>query len=165
MKTKKLLLLSLVVLPLLLSTSAQARFDAGTFRLGLGLGFEDNAGGTVFAFGLSGGVLILKGFDVGISTTIQAGSGDYPTTFILTGDLRWILLPDMVFTPYIGASGGRVFVESNNDGFLAGPAGGIIYILGEHFALDLGVGYTWWFFPDQDPQGAFEFGLGLMAFF
>ena len=163
MKNKKNTVLLTALTLLLLATPASARFEAGTFRFGAGLGLQGSPGGVIFSLGASGGVFVLKGLDVGVNTVFQTG-GDIPTQFLATGGIRFIPLPDLTLTPYIRAGGGRLFVEGD-DAWTISAGGGLLYMFGPWYGIDLQGTYMWFFFPGEDPIGDWYITAGLVLLF
>ena len=147
----------------LLATPAQARFEAGTIRFGAGLGFQGSPEGVIFSVGASGGVFVLKGLDLGVNTVFQTG-GDIPTQFLATGGIRFIPLPDLMLTPYIRAAGGRLFVDGD-DAWTVSAGGGLLYMFGPWYGIDLQGTYMWFFFPGKDPIGDWYITAGLVLLF
>jgi hypothetical protein len=148
----------------IMPNNATARFEPGTLRFGAGLGFEGSSEGTVFSFSGSGGVFVLKGFDVGLNAMVQTG-GSSPTLFMLTGDLRYIPLPDLYITPYIGTNVGRVFIDQHDDAWIVGVGGGLLFMTGGWYGIDLGASYRWFFFPGVDPEGSYNLRVSLLLLF
>jgi hypothetical protein len=162
MKNKKTPVLLAILTPILLAAPASARFEAGTFRFGAGLGLQGHEDGIVFSLGAAGGVFVLKGLDVGISTVLH--TGDIPTQFLATGGVRFIPLPDLTLTPYIRAGGGRLFVEGD-DAWTVSAGGGLLYMFGPWYGIDLQGTYMWFFFPGEDPIGDWYITAGLVLLF
>jgi hypothetical protein len=142
---------------------AQARFEAGTIRFGAGLGLRGTPEGAVFSLGASGGVFLLHGLDLGLSGVLQTGGGE-DTLFLLTGDLRFIPLPDLELTPYLEVSGGRLFVEWD-DAWVVSAGGGLLYLFGPWYGIDLGVGYRWLIYPDDSVTGDYTVQMGVVMLF
>ena len=161
MDGRKTLLVSVFLV--LLAATASARFEQGTFHFGAGMGLRGSEGGAVFSLGVSGGFFVLKGLDLGISTVLHTG-GDIPTQCMTTGSVRFIPLPDLVFTPYIKAGGGRLFIEGD-DAWTVSVGGGFLYMMGPWYGIDLQGTYFWLFFPGEDPYSDYTITAGLVLFF
>jgi hypothetical protein len=160
MRGRRILLFSAIML---LAAPAQARFEQGTFRFGAGMGLYGTSEGVVFSFGASGGVFVLKGLDLGVSAVLSTG-GDYPTQVATTGGIRFIPLPDLNITPYLKAGGGRLFIEGD-DAWIVSVGGGLLYMFGPWYGIDIQGTYAWYFFPDGDPIGDWGITGGLALFF
>ena len=158
--TKTPVFLAILTL-ILLTAPARARFEAGTFRFGAGLGLQGSPGGAIFSVGASGGVFVLKGLDLGVSTVFHTGG--IPTQFVATGGVRFIPLPDLMLTPYIKAAGGRLFVEGD-DAWTVSAGGGLLYMIGPWYGIDLQGTYFWLFFPGEDPISDYNITMGLVFF-
>ena len=148
---------------MLLAAPASARFEQGTFRFGAGMGLQGSSEGVIFSLGASGGVFVLKGLELGVGTVFQTG-GDIPTQFLATGGIRFIPLPDLMLTPYIRAAGGHLFVEGD-DAWTVSAGGGLLYMFGPWYGIDLQGTYMWFFFPGEDPIGDWYITAGLVLLF
>lgn len=146
-----------------LPSITRARFEAGTFRFGAGLGLRGSDQGAVFSFGAAGGVFVLKGFDLGISGLLQTG-GETGTLFLLAADVRFIPFADLDLTPYIKASGGRLFVEWD-DAWMVSAGGGLLYMFGPWYGIDLSVAYRWLIYPEGDPEGNYDVQMSILLLF
>jgi hypothetical protein len=156
--------MSIISLVLIAVTpQAQARFEMGTLRVGAALGVRGSSAGTTFAAAGTFGVFALKGVEVSVSNLFQTG-GDSPTIYMLTGGVRLIPLPDLELTPYVAGEGGHLFVEGS-DAWVAGVVGGLLYMIGPWYGLDVGVGYRWFFYPNEDPIGNWDVQVGLVFVF
>jgi len=127
--------------------SVQSRFEAGTLHFGGGMGLRGSSQGAIFSVSASGGVFVLKGLDLGITTWLQTG-GDLPLMFMLTADTRFIPFPDFYLTPYIHTAGGRLFTKGD-DAWVLSAGGGLLYLTHDIYGIDFGVGYRWFFFPEE----------------
>lgn len=157
-----MLAILLVILPL---SAAAGRFEAGTLRVGAGMGLRGSPEGTVFSASATFGVFVLRGLELHISNLVQAG-GDEPTVYLLTGGARYIPLPDLHLAPYLSGEAGRLFVGGGlRDAWLAGAGGGLLTMLGPSWGIDLGAGYRWFFFPEEDPTGDWLLQIGLILVF
>ncbi len=143
------------------TTSAFARFEQGTYRIGASLGLRGTNDGIEFSLGGAFGYFLLDGLDLGLSTVVQTGGVD-PTLVWLSADLRFIPLPDLQVTPFLKTSGGRLFVIDYDDAWLVSAGGGLIYPLGPRLAVEIGAGYRWYFYPSQDPISSYYLQMGLM---
>jgi hypothetical protein len=153
----------MITVMMLSPISARARFESGTFRFGAGLGLRGSDQGAVFSFGASGGVFVLKGFDLGLSGLLQTG-GEAGTLFLLAADVRFIPFADLELTPYLKASGGRLFVEWD-DAWMVSAGGGLLYMFGPWYGIDLSVAYRWLIYPEGDPDGNYDVQVGVLLLF
>ena len=165
MKTRRIAILVALAVTCLTDTPARARFEMGSLRIGAGLGLRGSPEGTLFSASATFGVFVLQGLELHVSNLVQTG-GDSPTVYLLTGGVRFIPLPDLHLTPYLAGEGGRLFIgDGAEDAWVAGAGGGLLYMLGPSWGIDLGVGYRWYFFPDEDPIGDWDVQVGLILVF
>jgi len=143
---------------------ARANFEQGTMRVGAGMGLRGGSDGVTFSFSGSFGFYVLKGLGLSISPLFQTGGGD-PSFIMLTGDIRYIPFPDLELVPYINGGGGRLFVFDYIDAWVVSAGGGLIYLFGPWYGLDMGAGYRWYFFDEEDVQGSYYINIGLLLIF
>jgi hypothetical protein len=147
---------------------ARARFETGTMRVGAGLGLRGGDDGVTFSIDGSFGFFVLHGLELSISPLFQTGGGE-PTLFLLEGGLRFIPLPDLQLTPYIQAGAGRLFVIDQFDAWMVSAGGGLLYLFGPWYGIDISGGYRWFFWPADDSKdnssGTYYIQIGLLLIF
>ncbi|HUU03031.1 MAG TPA: hypothetical protein VM425_16480 [Myxococcota bacterium] len=147
---------------------ARARFEMGTMHVGAGLGLRGGDEGVTFSFNGSFGFFVLHGLELSISPLLQTGGGE-PTIVLLEGGLRFIPLPDLELTPYLKVSGGRLFVIDEFDAWMVSAGGGLLYLFGPWYGIDISGGYRWFFWPADDStdstSGTYYVQLGLLLLF
>jgi len=149
---------------LLSSTQARPHFEQGDLRVGAALGLRGTEEGVSFSIGGACGFFVLDGLELSIEPLFQTGGGE-PTLFMLTADVTFIPLTDLVIAPYIRGGGGRLFVLEGVDAWIASAGGGLIYLFGPWYGIDIGGGYRWFFFPEDEIAGSYYVRAGLVLLF
>jgi hypothetical protein len=72
--------------------------------------------------------------------------------------------PDLDIIPYIKAGGGRLFIEGD-DAWIVSVGGGLLYMFGPWYGIDIQGTYMWFFFPEGDPIDDWGITAGLVLFF
>jgi len=70
---------------------------------------------------------------------------------------------------YLNAGGGRLFVVNELDAWMVSVGGGLLYLFGPWYGIDISGGYRWFFWPADESSdtttGTYYVQLGLLLLF
>ena len=149
-------MVSILLVGVLLGLAGQAEavsLTRGRFSFGLGGGFTTRS----VTVGGSFGYLVADGLVPSISQayTWQGGDGFDAHRLSTSLELRYYFIQTGTIAPYVFADTGHIFLafrgvgDEDHNYFTVGGGLGVLFILGEHLGLQLGVRLGTWLGADQ----------------